>query len=163
MDGLDAGTVLKIIGEVGTDLSPWPSIKHWCSWLCLCPGTNKSGGKRLSSRTRPGGNRVAAALRLAAQSLEHSDSAMGAFYRRMKTRLGAPAAITAAAHRLARVVYALLRYGRQYVDIGQAAYQQQFHQRMLKNLQRQARRLGMVLSHPAEAAPAGSAAALSAT
>ena len=148
IDGVDANTALKVIAEIGIDMSPWPTEKHFCSWLCLCPGTKKSGGKRLSSKTRPGGNRVAAALRMAAESLQHSASAMGAFYRRMKARLGAPAAITAAAHRLARVIYAILRHGQAYVDIGQQAHEQQFRQRMLKNLQRQARKLGLQVIAP---------------
>ena len=146
IDGLDANTVLKVIGEIGTDISRWPTAKHFCSWLCLCPGSKKSGGKVISSRTRPGGNRAAAALRMAAQSLERSASAMGAFYRRMKARLGAPQAITATAHRLARTLYALLRYGREYLDIGQEAYEKQFRQRMVKQLHRLAKKLGVELT-----------------
>ena len=96
------------------------------------------------------GNRAAAALRMAVQSLEHSASAMGAFYRRMKARLGAPAAITAAAHRLARTIYALLRYGQPYVDQGQEAYEQQYQKRALENLERRAHKLGFRLT-PAKA------------
>ena len=159
IDGLDANTALKIVGEIGTDIRRWPTSKHFCSWLCLCPGTHKSGGRRLSSKTRRGGNLAALALRVAAQSLERSTSAMGAFHRRMKARLGAAAAITATAHRLARVIYALLRYGKPYVDLGQEAYEQQFRQRMLKNLQRQARKLGLQLSDP-QARPAPPSPAL---
>lgn len=151
IDGIDANTALKVVAEVGTDVSRWPTAKHFCSWLCLCPGTRKSGGRVISSRTRRGGhggNRAAAALRMAAQSLERSPSAMGAFYRRMKAKLGAPKAITAAAHRLARTIYALLRHGRAYADIGQEAYEQQFRKRMLKNLQRLARKLGVEICQP---------------
>ena len=151
IDGIDANTALKVIGEIGTDVSRWPTVKHFCSWLRLCPGTNRSGGKTLSSRTRAGGNRAAAALRIAAQSLERSVSAMGAFFRRMKARLGPPAAITAAAHRMARTIYAMLRHGQSYVDVGQAAYEQQFRQRMLKNLRRQAAKLGLSVVGPQEA------------
>lgn len=153
IDGIDANTALKLIGEIGSDIARWPTAKHFCSWLCLCPGTKKSGGKVISSKTRRGGNRAASALRLAAQSLERSPSAMGAFYRRMKARLGAPQAITATAHRLARTIYALLRYGRAYADVGQEAYDQQFRQRQKKNLEKQARRLGYVLSPLINAAP----------
>lgn len=148
IDGLDANTVLKVIGEIGTDVSRWPTVKHFCSWLCLCPGTKKSGGRVISSKTRSGGrggNRAAAALRMAAQSLERSASASGAFFRRMKARLGPGAAITATAHRLARIFYTLLRYGRPYHDIGQEAYEQQFRQRMLKHLHRLAKKLGVEL------------------
>jgi transposase len=151
IDGIDANTALKVIGETGTDMSRWPTSKHFSSWLCLCPGNKKSGGRVISSKTRSGGNRAAAALRMAAQSLERSPSAMGAFYRRMKARLGAPQAITATAHRLARTFYALLRHGRQYLDIGQEAYEQQFRTRMLRNLQRLARRLGVQLPPTAPA------------
>lgn len=145
IDGIDANTALKLVGEIGTDLSRWPTVKHFTSWLCLCPGTKKSGERIISSRTRRGGNRAAAALRLAAQSLERSASAMGAFYRRMKARLGAPQAITATAHRLARVIYALMRSGAQYVDIGQQAYEQQFQARRLRHLERLAYRMGLRL------------------
>lgn len=153
IDGIDANTALKLVGEIGTDIARWPTAKHFCSWLCLCPGTKKTGGKVISSKTRRGGNRAAAALRLAAQSLERSPSAMGAFYRRMKARLGAPQAITAAAHRLARTIYAMLRYGTAYADVGQEAYEQQFRQRQMKNLEKQARRLGFTLTPQLPAAP----------
>jgi transposase len=154
IDGIDANTALKLIGEIGTDIARWPTAKHFCSWLCLCPGTKKSGGKVISSKTRRGGNRAAAALRLAAQSLERSPSAMGAFYRRMKARLGAPQAITAAAHRLARTIYAMLRHGRAYADVGQDAYQLQFRERLRRSLEKQARKLGYVLCPQIPAAPA---------
>lgn len=146
IDGIDANTALKLISEIGTDLSRWPTVKHFCSWLCLCPTNKKTGGKIISTRTRRGGNRASAALRMAAQSLERSPSAMGAFYRRMKARLGAPQAITATAHRLARVIYALLRSGQAYVDAGAEAYEQQFRKRLIQHLHRQARRLGLILS-----------------
>jgi len=146
IDGIDANTALKVISEIGPDITLWPTSKHFCSWLCLCPGTKKSGGKVISSKTRSGGNRVAAALRMATQSLARSQSAMGAFYRRMKARLGAPQAVTATAHRLARTIYAMLRYGQAYVDAGQEAYEQQFHERQKRHLEKQARRLGYVLT-----------------
>lgn len=153
IDGIDANTALKVMGEIGPDITRWPTAKHFCSWLCLCPGTKKSGGKTISSKTRRGGNRAAAALRLAAQSLERSCSAMGAFYRRMKARLGAPQAITATAHRLARTIYAMLRYGTAYADAGQEAYEQQFRERQMRNLQKQARRLGFILTPQPAASP----------
>lgn len=154
IDGLDSNTVLKVIGEIGTNIARWPTSKHFCSWLGICPGTKKSGGKRISSKTRPGANRAAQALRVAVQSLERSPSAMGAFYRRMKVRLGAPAAVTATAHRLARVLYAMLRYGKTYADIGQQAYEEHFRQRMLKHLKRQADKLGMqVIDKPNAPSP----------
>jgi len=91
----------------------WPSEKHFASWLTLAPGTQVSGGKTLSGRTKPSASRAAAALRLAARSLHHSKSALGAFFRRLKTRLGAPKAITATAHKLARLIYRMLKCGHQ--------------------------------------------------
>jgi len=153
IDGIEANTALKLLGEIGTDIRRWPTAKHFCSWLGVCPKQKKSGGKVLSSRSRSSGNRAAAALRMAVQSLEHSASALGAFYRRMKARLGAPGAITATAHRLARVIYALLRYGQPYVDQGQEAYEKQYQQRTLENLERRARKLGFRLSPAIAPAP----------
>jgi transposase len=145
IDGLDANTVLKIIGEIGAEITRWPTVKHFTSWLCLCPGNRKTGGKQKSGKTRRSANRAAAALRIAAQTLERSKTALGAFHRRMKARLGAPQAITATAHRLARLIYFMLRHGRQYVDPGQEAYEKQYHQRVLRNLQRRAGNLGYIL------------------
>lgn len=145
IDGLEANTVLKVISEIGTDITRWPTEKHFSSWLCLCPGNHKTGGRNKSGKTRRSANRAAAALRLAAQSLERSPSALGAFYRRMKARLGAPQAVTATAHKLARLIYHMLRHGTEYVDIGQAAYERQYQARILKNLNRRAAQLGHIL------------------
>jgi transposase len=146
IDGLDANTVLKIIGEIGTDITRWPTVKHFTSWLCLCPGNRKTGGKQKSGKTRRSANRAAAALRLAVQSLERSKTALGAFYRRMKARLGAPQAVTATAHKLARMIYYMLRHGYEYVDVGQEAYEKQYRQRMLRNLRRRAGHFGYILT-----------------
>jgi transposase len=149
IDGIDALTALKLISEIGVDMTRWPTSKHFASWLGLCPGNKISGGKRLSSRSRPVANRAAAALRLAAQSLSHSHSALGGYYRRMKARLGAPKAITATAHKLARLIYSMLRHGTAYVDAGLHAYEQQYRERVLKNLKRKAQVLGFTLvQHP---------------
>ncbi len=145
IDGLDANTVLTVIAEIGTDITRWPTVKHFCSWLCLSPGNRKTGGKQMSGKTRRSSNRAAAALRMAAQSLERSKTALGAFHRRMKARLGAPQAITATAHKLARLIYSLLRHGQEYVDIGQDAYENQYRERMLRNLSRRATKLGYIL------------------
>jgi transposase len=103
MDGIDALTALKRIREIGVEMTRWPTVKHLASWLGRCPGHKISGGKRDRSRSKPTANRAAAALRLAAQSLDHSHRALGAYDRRMKARLGAPAAITATAHQRARL------------------------------------------------------------
>ena len=143
--GIAANTALKIVSEIGRDMSRWPSVKQFCSWLCLCPGNKKTGGKVFNTRTRRSQNRAAAALRMAAQSLERSKTALGAYYRRMKSRLGAPEAITAAAHKLARIVYSLLKHGQSYLDLGQDAYEQQYQARMQHSLERRAKQLGFQL------------------
>jgi hypothetical protein len=145
IDGLDAHTGATVIREIGVDITAWPTVKYCCSWLGLCPGSKVTGGKNLSGKSKRSANRAAAALRLAAQSLSNSTSAMGAFYRRMKARLGPPKAITATAHKLARTIYAMLAEGREYVDLGQDIYKQQYQQRVFKKLQRRARDLGYTL------------------
>jgi transposase len=147
IDGIDALTALKVISEIGLDMTRWPTGKHFASWLGLCPGNKLSGGKRYRMRSKPTANRAASALRLAAQGLVNSHSALGAYYRRMRARLGAPKAITATAHKLARLVYSMLRYGTAYVDAGQQAYEQKYRDRVLTNLQRKARVLGYQLVH----------------
>ena len=111
IDGIDATTALKIISEIGIDTSRWKSEKQFASWLGLSPGSKVTGGKRLSGKTKPVVNRAAAALRMAASSLYRSQCALGAYYRRMKARLGAPKAITATAHKLARLIYSMLKHG----------------------------------------------------
>jgi transposase len=104
IDGIDELTALKVISEIGLDMTRWPTGKHCASWLGLCPGNKLSGGKRYRMRSKPTANRAATALRLAAQGLVKSHSALGAYSRRMRTRLGAPKAMTATAHKLARGV-----------------------------------------------------------
>ncbi len=145
IDGIDAYTALKVISEIGLDMSRWPSGKHFCSWLSLAPGTKITGGKRLSGKTKASANRAAGALRLAAQALFNSQSALGAYLRRQRARLGAPKAITATAHKLARLIYSMLKYGTAYVDAGQDCYEQQYHQRVVRNLKRKARAMGYEL------------------
>ena len=105
IEGIDEPTALTIISEIGLDMGRWPTVKHFTSWLGLCPHHRVSGGKVLSRGTKPCANRVATALRLAASCLQRSQSALGAFFRRMKARLGTPKAITATAHKLARLIY----------------------------------------------------------
>ena len=147
IDGIDELTALKVISEIGLDMTRWPTGKQFASWLGLCPGNKLSGGKRYRMRSKPTANRAATALRLAAQGLVNSHSALGAYYRRMRTRLGAPKAITATAHKLARLVYSMLRYGTAYVDAGQQAYEQKYRDRVLTNLQRRAKAFGYQLVH----------------
>jgi transposase len=104
IEGIEENTALILLSEIGTDMQRWPSVQHFWRWLGLCPPHNIAGGKVLSRRVRPGAHRVTVALRLAARRLHHSQSALGAFFRRMKARLGTPKAITATAHKLARLV-----------------------------------------------------------
>ena len=112
IDGVDGFTALKVSSEIGTDMTKWPTAKHFASWLGLSPDNRITGGKVKSSKTKPSANRAAAALRMAANALHRSDRALGAFLRRKKAHLGAPKAITATAHKLARLIYSMLRYGR---------------------------------------------------
>src|SRR6266700_4753019 len=123
IEGIEEGTALVILSEIGTDMRRWPSVKHFCSWLGLCPQHAISGGKVLSRRVRPGAQRVTVALRLAARTLHHSQRALGACFRRTKGRLGPPKALTAPAHELARLVSSLLRHGSAAVQQGLDAYE----------------------------------------
>lgn len=145
IDGIDSNSALKIIAEIGIDMSRWKSPKHFASWLGLCPGTKVSGGKILSSRSKQVANRAAATLRMAAFTLFNSKSALGAYLRRQRSRLGAPKAITATAHKLARLVYAMLKHGSAYVDAGQDYYEERYRSRVVQNLKRKAQELGYQL------------------
>jgi transposase len=145
IDGIDTNSALKIIAEIGIDMSRWKSAKNFASWLGLCPGTKVSGGKVLSAKSKPVANRAAAALRMAAFTLFKSKSALGAYLRRQRSRLGAPKAITATAHKLARLVYTMLKHGTAYVDAGQEYYEERYRTRVVQNLKRQAQKLGFSL------------------
>ena len=145
IDGVDSYTALKVISEVGTDMTKWPSAKHFASWLGLSPNNRITGGRVISSKTKASANRAAAALRLAANALHRSDSALGAFLRRKKAHLGAPKAITATAHKLARIIYSMLRCGHRYVDAGAEYYEHQYRQRALHTARRRAAQLGYQL------------------
>ena len=145
IEGLDETTALVVLSEIGTDMSRWPSEKHFASWLGLCPHVRVSAGKAQASRARRSGNRAAVALRLAARSLHHSKSALGAFFRRLKSRLGVSKALVATAHKLARLVYRLLAHGEAYVARGMEEYEQKYREQRARTLARQARELGMEL------------------
>jgi transposase len=145
IDGIDTASALKIIAEVGTDMSRWKSEKHFASWMALSPGAKISGGKVLSSATKKIVNRAAQAFRMAAYGLARSKSALGAYFRRQKARLGAPKAITATAHKLARLVYAMLKNGTSYIDVGQDYYEERYQSRLIQNLKRKAKHLGFEL------------------
>lgn len=144
--GIDVGTALKIIAEVGPDLSRFPTIKHFASWLGLCPGTKISGGKVLSTASQHTANRLAQALRMAAVSVGNSKkAALGAYHRRLAARIGKAKAIRATAHKLARLIYILLTRGQAYVEKGLAYDEEQHRKRVLKNLERKAREMGCQL------------------
>ncbi len=145
INGIETTTALKVIAEVGPDLSRFKSAKHFASWLGLCPGTKISGGKVLSGATKRTANRLAQALRMAAFSLSRSKSALGAYYRRLSARLDKPKAITATAHKLARLIYTLLTKGEQFVDQGQDYYEERYRQRVVHHLNRRAAALGFSL------------------
>jgi Transposase IS116/IS110/IS902 family/Transposase len=157
IEGIDERTALVVLGELGTDLSKFATVKQFCSWLGLCPQWHKTGGQVQSSRTRPGVNRVAVALRLAAHSLHHSKSALGAYYRRQKSRLGAASATTATAHKLARLVYYALTKGLPYVKQSPAQYEAQVRAQQIASLKKKARRLGLHVQEPGGAPPAAGA------
>src|SRR5437773_1837312 len=144
--GLAADTLLTLASEVGLDISPWQSEKHFTSWLALCPGTRRSGRRVLSSKTRPSANRAAQAFRMAAATQARAKTALGAFYRRIRARSGGREAITATAHKIARIFYAMLKNGTEYVEIGQAAYEQKFKERRLRSLKQQATAFGYQLT-----------------
>ncbi len=130
-------------------LSAWPTAKHFTSWLSLAPSNKISGGKVLSSRTRRSSNRAAAALRLAAVTIGRTDTALGAFYRRLSARIGKAKAVTATARKIAVLFYNTLRHGMDYTDPGASYYEERYRQRVLTNLQRRAKALGYVLQEVA--------------
>lgn len=159
IEGIDELHALTLVSELGTDFSKWPTVKHFTSWLGLCPNWQKTGGKVKSSRTRLGKNRAAHALRLAAWCLMRSKSYLGAYLRRQRSRLGAPKAITATAHKLARIIYHLMRHGLAYVKKTEEDHAEQMRARQEKQLHRRAQELGYELkkiepaADPTAAAP----------
>jgi len=152
IDGVDVTTALAVVSEIGTDMSRFPTVKHFTSWLGLCPGTKITGGKVMSGKTKRVVNRAAQALRLAAAALRSSKSALGAYFRRMCSRMDKPKAVTAAAHKLARLIYTMLTKGQEYTDQGQEYYEERYRERVLRALSQRAAKLGMQMvpiAHPA--------------
>jgi transposase len=143
--GINSLTAQVLLTEIGPSLDRFPTVAAFCSWLRLCPNPKISGGHVLSSRTRPTKNRAALALRLATQSLHRSDSCLGDYFRRMKARMGTPKAMTATAHKLARIVYHMLTSQQPYDT---TIFQNQEERRTLQKslrLRTQARDLGFQL------------------
>jgi len=143
--GIGPYLALRMISECGTDLSRWPTAKHFTSWLALSPGCKISGGKVLSSRSRKTNNPIAAHLRLAAGTVGRTDTALGAFYRRLSARVGKAKAVTATARKLAVLFYNTLRFGLGYRDPGADYYEAAYRERVVKQLRRRASELGFQL------------------
>ncbi len=143
--GLQESTVQTIITEIGTDMSRWPTVKHFCSWLGLAPHNDISGGKVLRSKTLKGRNRAGQAFRIAALSVARSDTAFGGFFRRLKGRLGVEQTIVATAHKIARAVYAILKNRVAFKEMGADEYQRRYRQIVLARLTKNARALGFQL------------------
>ena len=143
--GIGESTALTLFAEVGADLSRFPDAAHFASWLNLCPNNKITGGKIISSKTGPGTNRAAQALRMATQALYRSHSSLGDYFRRKRARLGTPEAITATAHKLARIIYHLVTHHVLYDDSLLDAHQRQDRKRLERRLRKQARGLGFNL------------------
>lgn len=155
IEGIDAIHALTLVSELGSDFTKWPTVKHFTSWLGLCPNFKQTGGKLKSSATRKGKNRAAHALRLAAWGLMRSTSGLGCYLRRQRSRLGAPKAITATAHKLARIVYHLVRFGGEYVKQSQDEYEALNRERLERSLRKRAKELGYeVVKKPEKVAEA---------
>jgi hypothetical protein len=145
IDGITPYTALKLVSEIGTDMSRWVTEKHFTSWLTLAPKNKISGGRLLSSRTQPSANRAAGILRMSVMSLSRTQTALGAFYRRLAARIGKPQAITAAARKLAILVYRALKGDLVYRDPGANAYDHQQRTRVLRRIRQRAATLGFDL------------------
>jgi transposase len=151
--GLSAITVQTIISEIGTDMERFPTVKHFCSWLGLAPHNDISGGKVLRSRTMKVHSRANQAFRQAAHSVTRSHSSIGAYYRAMRARLGPKQAIVATAHKIARIVYHLLKTGEPYREESDTEYERKRQEREIKHLARRAQKLGYTLNAIPATAP----------
>ncbi len=143
--GVGPYLALRMVAECGTDLSRWPTAKHFTSWLTLSPGCKISGGKVLSSRTRKTSNRLSAHLRLAAVTIGRTSTALGAFYRRLSARVGKAKAVTATARKIAVLLYNAMRFGMNYQDPGADSYERKYRERVVKQLHRRAAEFGFTL------------------
>ena len=147
--GIGPYLALRLVAECGTDLSRWPTVKHFTSWLTLAPGCKISGGKVLSAHTRKTTNRVSAHLRLAAVTVGRTDTALGAFYRRLAARVGKAKAVTATARKIAVLFYNAMRFGMHYQDPGADHYERRYRERVVKQLHRRAAQFGFTLQESA--------------
>jgi transposase len=140
--------VLRLIAECGNDMSKWPTAKHFTSWLTLAPGNKISGGRVLSAKTRRSSNRATVVLRMIAVNIGKTETALGAFYRRMAARIGKAKAVTATARKLAVLFYNALRFGLAYVDPGVDYYEARYRERVVQHLKRRAAQLGLTVVEP---------------
>jgi hypothetical protein len=150
IDSIDVTTAMTILSEAGSDMSKWETENHFVSWLRLCPDNRISGGKIIGKGRLPTNNRVTLALKMAASTLRLSNTYLGAQFRRLRTKLGAPIAIKAMAAKLARLVYRMLRYGMQFVDRGAKFYEAQHRKQQISYLKWKATKLGLkIIEAPA--------------
>jgi transposase len=145
IEGIGPYNAVRLVSEIGTDMSRWATERHFTSWLTLAPNNKISGGRLLSSRTQPSSNRAAAILRVAAMCLSRTDTALGAFYRRLAGRIGKAKAITATARKLASLVYRCLKGEIVYKDPGAAEYDRLHRESVLRRLRHRAGALGFTL------------------
>ena len=146
IEGIDAGTALVILAEIGVDVSRFPTEKHFASWLRLCPPQDESNKTKKRRRHRKGTNRVAIALRMAARAAGKTMTPLGLFYRRIRSRIGGLGATKATAHKLAGLVYRMLKYGQEYVTQSMEEYEAKMKANLFKSLQRKAAAMGFQLS-----------------
>jgi len=145
MPGIDQITALKFLAEIGGNVDAWKGSKNFSSWMGLCPGNKTSGGRNLSGKTKRCANRCANLLRMAANGLWNAKCYLGAFLRRMKGRLGGAKAITATAHKMAVILYTMIKEGKSYVELGEEYYERVYRERRLRGLERQAQDMGFML------------------
>jgi len=147
IDAIGVETVEVVLSEYGPDLSRFPTEKEFVAHVTLAPHVPSSGGKPLKKKKRNSAStRVAAALRMAALSLRHSQTALGAYYRKLAQRLGGDVAVFATARKLATLIYRLLRWGQPYIDEGVEAYEKRYRQQRVKSLTAKAKDLGYGLT-----------------
>jgi transposase len=146
IDGIDVGTALVILAEIGVDVSRFPTEKHFASWLRLCPAQNESNNTKRRGGHRRVTNRVTIALRMAARSAGKTMTPLGLFYRRIRSRIGGLGAVKATAHKMACLVYRMLKYGQEYVTQSMAEYEAQMKANMLRTLARKAAAMGFQLT-----------------
>jgi transposase len=152
IEGIDVGTALVALAEIGVDVSRFPTEKHFASWLGLCPNTSRSNRREKKCSPRKGANRLKQALRMCAQAVGRTMTPLGMFYRRIKSRIGGMGACTATAHKLARLVYRMLKYGRDCVKQGMDEYAVKMHANAERILRKKAAALGFELAPRTSAA-----------